>query len=383
MPLESPTAEQLWNGEIGFFSLDTDVIQSKGYRFGEPPLSQLPKQLPTSMTLQLSPVVLEEIINHRIKSVIEAESKLHSAIAALERSAGFEVAKISEPYQGDGLVLSARAKFEKEVKEYVDSCGGDVLDFESDTAERIFEMYFRHDPPFENNEKKKYEFPDATSLVLLEQYAHENFTQGLVVSRDKGWVRFCESSHALYCVESIEQLASLFVATSEIADNIKLKVLQALDNKSSLLRGEITEKLAEHFALSEWDVGEINAVNTDRVEASTGEASLVEYGVISQLTEVWSDEEDSSEWIIELSVDVKVKVPVYVEFYKWDWVDREDFHCGSDVLEVYEDVRTEVYITCGQVSMNSPPERWNIKVEVGSGCYELSEISAELDFYDR
>jgi len=64
MPKGLPTAAQLWQGEVSCFSIDTDLIQAAGYNFDEGALHQLPKQLPASMRLQLTEVVVEEIVRH-------------------------------------------------------------------------------------------------------------------------------------------------------------------------------------------------------------------------------------------------------------------------------------------------------------------------------
>src|SRR5690606_7241042 len=157
MPSGCPTATQIWNGEIGFFSLDTDVLKAKGLKFDEPPLSQLPKQLPKDMSLQLSPVVLVEILGHRMKLVAEARAKLESAIAARKRLTDFDVAYIREPYVGEGFSDITRDKFEKDIMAYVDECRGDLLEYGTSTAEDIFRLYFLQRPPFE--ERKKSEFP--------------------------------------------------------------------------------------------------------------------------------------------------------------------------------------------------------------------------------
>ncbi|WP_225422567.1 PIN domain-containing protein [Pseudomonas huaxiensis] len=87
MPKGNPTAEQLWQGEVSFFSLDTDLIQSAGYKFESGALKQLPKQLPDTMSLQLSEVVAREIIAHRMESVSKAIDSFKSSSGDLKRLA--------------------------------------------------------------------------------------------------------------------------------------------------------------------------------------------------------------------------------------------------------------------------------------------------------
>src|SRR5690606_12864134 len=106
------------------------------------------KQLPANMILQLSPVVLEEIISHRMKGVAEAASSLAGSIANLQRLTGIDLAEVSRSYEKCEVIKVARASFKKDVMDYVKECSGDVLDYSWNTAERIFNMYFNGDSPF-------------------------------------------------------------------------------------------------------------------------------------------------------------------------------------------------------------------------------------------
>ncbi|WP_321852699.1 hypothetical protein, partial [Burkholderia diffusa] len=72
MPQDRPTAAQLWSGEISFFSLDTDLIQSAGYSFDVGVLNQLPQVSPKTMQLLLTDVTAREIVSHLMKSVTQA-----------------------------------------------------------------------------------------------------------------------------------------------------------------------------------------------------------------------------------------------------------------------------------------------------------------------
>ena len=53
-------------------------------------------------------------------------------------------------------------------------------------------MYFSPETPFE--EGKKHEFPDAIALITLEDWAKTNGKNLLAITRDKGWIAFCEKS---------------------------------------------------------------------------------------------------------------------------------------------------------------------------------------------
>ena len=90
MPLGLPTLQELVDGEVSFFSLDTDVIQATGYNFGKGALNQLPRQLPIAMKLQLTEVVLREIVGHKLKPVKEAADKFQASTTSLTRLTGLD-----------------------------------------------------------------------------------------------------------------------------------------------------------------------------------------------------------------------------------------------------------------------------------------------------
>ncbi len=83
MPKNLPTPAQLWEGDVTFFSIDTDLIQGAGYDFESGALNQIPKQLPATMHLQLAEVVVNEIVRHLMEPVNESINALKSASAKL------------------------------------------------------------------------------------------------------------------------------------------------------------------------------------------------------------------------------------------------------------------------------------------------------------
>ena len=179
MPKDNPSPAQLWQGEVSFFSIDTDLIQGAGYNFDEGALNQLPKQLPRTMQLQLTEVVAREIIGHRMESVREAMQQFASSSDRLKRSASIDMAEIDLRFAALSVADTAPATFRKKVEDYAERCRGGILPVQGKhLVVALFEKYFSGMPPFANRKDKKSEFPDAASLVLLEQYAIDNDNDG-------------------------------------------------------------------------------------------------------------------------------------------------------------------------------------------------------------
>src|SRR5690606_32259741 len=123
-----PGPEQLWDGDICFFSLDTDLIQAAAYKFESPPLNKLPAQLPPKMTLILSPIVFEEIVSHQMDSVEEAVSKIRSGINSLRRHVPDYFVLADLPIREPDVLGLARETFAASIRGYLDRCEGGVLD---------------------------------------------------------------------------------------------------------------------------------------------------------------------------------------------------------------------------------------------------------------
>jgi hypothetical protein len=382
MPKGLPTAAQLFQGDVSFFSIDTDLIQAAGYNFDAGALNQLPKQLPSTMQLQLTEVVSEEIVRHRMRPVQHAIQQFTSASDDLKRLAELPLVPVDQSFAALAAGHTAATYFRGQVQAYAERCRGGVLRISGDKlAPDLFKLYFEDSAPFGNRKDKKSEFPDATSLLLLERHAIENNTLGIVASADRGWAAYAEHSDRLYAVKSVDQLAALFAATSEHADALKEKILEAVNDKESALRAQVTETLKQHIANAEWDVSEIYS-GTGRVEVEVSETDLTEYKLVAEATNVWPVEDDPNTWIVELAAHLRVDVQVSVEFFVWDSIDRDEVGIGSDNYTIPTCIEVEAFLSCTEVQLDKGPEEWSFEVDIAGGPYSVNGIEVEPDFSD-
>lgn len=380
MPKGNPTAAQLWEGDVTFFSLDTDLIQAAGYDFQAGALKLLPLQLPDTMSLLLSEVVAQEIVSHRMASVRKAAEQLKSSSDDLKRLASIEMSDIDEDFEKLSVEESASKYYYQQVVNYADTCAGAILPIDGNLlADRIFRLYFESRPPFADRKLKKAEFPDATSLLILEDFARNNKTMGVIASADEGWSKFADDSDYLYCVRSIEELATLFAATDVYAKEIEKRVFDAVQDDSSSLRNKLQDALVDHIEISDWSATDVTSGTVARVEAVVYEKKLNSYEI--DTTEVWEGE-DKRSWLIALNVTVQVELHLDIEFYAWDSIDREEISLGSDVIPADSSIEVEVFFKCSGVEEGSRPEDWDIEIEIAKGRYECDQIDVEPDFYD-
>lgn len=382
MPKGLPTAAQLWQGDVSFFSIDTDLIQAASYNFDAGALNQLPKQLPATMQLQLTEVVSEEIVRHRMQPVQKAIQQFTTASDNLKRLADLPLAPIDQSFAALEAGQAAAARFRGQVQAYAERCRGGVLKISGEElAPELFRLYFEDGAPFGKRQDKKSEFPDATSLLLLERHADENNTLGIVASADGGWAAYAEQSERLYAVKTVDELAALFAATSEHAEALKAKILAAVNDKESALRAQVTEALQQHLANAEWDASEIYW-SSGRVEAEVYNTDLTGYELATEATNVWPVEGDPNTWIVELAAHLTVDVQVSFEFFVWDSIDRDEVGVGGDSCTVPREVDVEAFLTCTEVQLDKGPEEWNVDTDIARGSYSVDGIEVEPDFSD-
>lgn len=380
MPKGPLKAQEVLDNGVTFFSIDTDLIQSAGYSFTSGALHQLPSQLPGAISLQLSEVVLEEIVNHRMRPVIETTEKFRSAVSTLARLSKVDFSEIETLFEESNVESAAGDTFRSEVRDYATSCRGGVLSIGGENAaSELFESYFSVAPPFEDNAKKKSEFPDAMSLWLLDQYARNNGTKGIVASRDKGWLEFASHSEYLYHVGSIEELAELFVATGEHAAAIKTSITAQINDTNSRIRSSIKDALESHVDGSYWDASELYSGSNHRLDAEVWNAIVTDYTIKPEI-KIWPIGDGAQTWVAELKVDVSVLVEVAVEFYHFDSIDREEVGIGSVQVTPTEMIELSVFLTCSEVNDYNLPDEWFIDTEIAPSDHQLDAFEVELDF---
>ncbi|PVX83195.1 PIN domain-containing protein [Paraburkholderia unamae] len=381
MPQDRPTAAQLWSGEISFFSLDTDLIQSAGYSFDAGVLNQLPQVFPKTMQLLLTEVTAREIVSHLMKSVTQAMGEFRKGSDTLKRSVGIDMDQIDKLFEALSVVSSAEAVFRERVDSYAERCRGEVLPIGGgDMMPRIFERYFAGLPPFGARKDKKAEFPDATSLLLLEDYARDHGTRGVVASRDEGWSEFAGKSEYLYCVKSLDALIALFEATGEHAKTLADRIASAVEDENSFVRAALLDGFRTHIHESSWNVENVYSGVVPRVEAATCEADVISHVLQSDRTKVWNLEEDKSVWVVELTASLTVEVQIDVTFYVWDAIDREEMELDTQTVRRKTNIEVKAFLTVGGAETEVDPAKWDVGVEIAPGQYEIDVGEVEPEY---
>lgn len=383
MPAGIPTIAQLWEGDVSFFSIDTNLIQAAAYNFEVGALNKLPKILPSTMHLRFTEVVVEEVIGHLMEPIVVAINQFKTASEKLNRSAATEMAPIDKIFTGLSVDENARRNFHKKIIDYVERCRGGILKLDgANIIGKMFKLYFNAEAPFALRKDKKYEFPDAAALLLLEEYAEKSNTIGILASDDVGWKHFAEMSEHFYCVGSIDELTALFEATSDHGEKVKKKILDAINDDSSVLRLALNDELKEHIANSTWSVDDIYGSGAERVEAEAWGANLESYILDPKITKAWVVEGDPTAWVVELTAIVQADVDIGFQFFVWDSIDKEEIAMTSDSTSRSCEVEVKVFLTCSSVQDGTEPDDWDIDVEIATSNYSLDVGEVEMDLSD-
>ena len=381
MPKGPPSPDHVLGRKVTFFSIDTNVMEGKGFDFNRGALNVLHRQRPTWMTLQLSDIIEREVQDHRMRDLTDAKQKLDSALSHLRRKAALNVVKVIAELDALGVVESAEKQFQNELKSFVDGLNGEVLPTNGENlASDLFSRYFLKQPPFEVVKDKKSEFPDAAALLVLEQFAKKQETLGLLISNDKGWRSFANQSDHLFCVSSLEEFTGLFEAISEHDKELLAKLRVSLESHGSSSYALVQDAIAGHIADAEWSVDEIYSGSGHRLEGEYYDASVSAFKPDFQKMQGWFTDEDSPVYVVELPVLISVEISVSVAFFQWDSIDHEEIPMGSQDILVPMDVEVSLFMTSTGELMASPVEDWEIEVEIASGKYSVDAGEVNLDY---
>lgn len=385
MPKGLPTASALIEHRaVTFFSIDADVIQSHGYKFGEGALHALASQRPNWFQVQLTDVVEREVLAHRMEAVSKAVQEMRSALSGVQRVVGQDLRAIRDTFDALDSELVARGRFTSEFRDFVTRLGGGVLPLARATlAHELFDRYFEQLPPFEV--KKKSEFPDAASLLVLEGFARSHGTQGIVVSRDGGWAAFAKESDYLYHVSSLDELAALFESKGEKADKVKEKFIQELSDPTSGLARQIEDALENHATGAFWNVSDIYSGYSFRVEAEVNRVSYCDSDVDLDQVGLWLVEHDPTVCTIEVSVTITVDLDIGIEFFQYDTFDHEEMGMGSVEVSRREEIGIDLFLMCQGDLLDAPVNDWDIGFDIEGGDYrvKIGEVNPDYEEYEE
>ena len=248
------------NYPISIF-LDTNIFISQKYDFSDTKNSDF-NNLVKMVNDGKIKLYISQIVEHEVKKHIKED--IFEIFKEVKKSRNIVLKKISKNYlqtlvlsnlfsfynlKKDDISEEIISKFDKFLKDSK-VC---KLDCKNIDPQQIIVDYMDSNPPFENKEKKKYEFPDAFMIAKLKRSFNEK-NPIYVITKDEGFKKAIENIAGLEGkYDNLKDVFDLINRENEIYNEIK----EFLSNSTHTT--EILEKLKEEIK----DKLESNSIEVD------------------------------------------------------------------------------------------------------------------------
>ena len=387
MPIidEEQLSTLLAEGGIAAITADTCIFDEKRLQLNSPSLKALAKLNGRGFRFVLPNTVGNEVSAHLEKKASESLNSARKGVGDALRAYGTK-----DPAEDELLnqITGGRSPTQagKEILgQYVKDSGCEVLkDTDLVDSRKLSEDYFAGRAPFGTG-KKKSEFPDALALNALERTAMNREIGILVVSKDGDWKEFCRNSNHLYFITDIERALDLVTNAPPVLRKSVRDWLEDEARGGADLRTHVAEKVQlMDFSASaypshgecEVDVwaGELQGINSPKED----EIDIIEIEP--------QEEGNRQRLVVSLPLVLKTKIPVDVNFYIWDSIDKESLSMGGRTIEVDEEIATEATITfdiCNQGTEDEEIVFVDVELDVSHHEVDLGEVDVfEPEDYD-
>lgn len=370
---EAQIKELVDKGEVGAISVDTSTCDRHGRRLEAGLLSRLEQFRGSGRRVVISDVVAREVLSHLVRAAKEVQTKARSTIQEFEAAWGADLGAATAALEAAEGGKTAETASKDRLHRFFDKLGAQVIVADRVEISELLRRYFDVVPPFESAEAKKHEFPDAIALLSLEEWAARERTKMLVVSGDKGWLRFCGASDHLIGIDNLAPALGLFQKEA-VAHEARLvaravgagdaigladAVQAALDDQSWKVTFHV--EASSQFYYEE----EIDKITVKEIRRET----LADEG---ELVAVAADEDVL---ILSVTVSTLYEVECSFSFQHWDGADKEYMPMGSGSGTQEEWLEVEVEIALHKEGRNYVVDE--VEVTPTNATLEFGEIEPD------
>ncbi|MGM9601384.1 MAG: PIN domain-containing protein [Faecousia sp.] len=184
--------------------LDTNIFIGAKYNFAGGALCSLKKHCENgTVALFTNDIILREVQSH-IDSDVGLMAK--QAKNAIKTRGELVNAITRETYNAiESEIMGASRSLSSQFETFMS--GAELLSNSGLSVEVLFDDYFGKRVPFEDNEKKKSEFPDAVVIMSIKRYLEESPDTVLyVVTDDNGWHSALSEISNVYLYKNVRDL---------------------------------------------------------------------------------------------------------------------------------------------------------------------------------
>jgi PIN domain len=227
-------------------TLDTNIFDQSRLNLERGILAQFEQFAEGSAKFVLSEIVQWELFRHLKSDADLAKQQLETAVRRSGLAELFNEKTLASLRTLTSGVLNASDVANRRLMNWMARSGCEIVGASGANIERLITMYFAPEAPFE--EGKKHEFPDAIALITLEDWARINGKKLLAITRDKGWIAFCEKSEWIDTEPDVSNALQRFQAHTESARRLVASLLSSIAaGERQDVKNELEERLASEI----------------------------------------------------------------------------------------------------------------------------------------
>lgn len=346
-------------------TVDTSIIDKFGCNLNHKVLKALDQFQHGKTKVFISEIVENEVKTHIAR---DAENTRKSANKSLQDHAKRWQVEVDREKIAQELSLNSDPKetAKQQFDQFLSSIKGEVVPASASSTDDLIKRYFDNQPPFEENAKKKNEFPDALALLSLESAAKTSEGLILCVSSDQGWKKFCDSSDFLVCIDDLKLALSYFNDGSgkKTADHI-MALWQEGNAKEleAMIEREFEHQLESLYFLAD------GSAPVD-FEGNSEGAALESFSIIEGNDPVVI-ETTEDQVVFTITLDATVRFFASFDFYATDSFDRDEIHLSSQTYDTEQNIAAGLVISVLKET-NDDPESEVLDVKV---YIDISEVN--------
>jgi hypothetical protein len=291
-------------------SLDTNIFDQKHLNLERGILAQFKQFAEGSAKFVLSEVVLREVFRHLKSDADLAKQQLEAAMRQSGLARLFDEETLASLRTLTSGASDASDAANRSLKNWIVRAGCEIVHASGADIERLIAMYFASETPFE--EGKKHEFPDAIALITLEDWAKTNGKKLLAITRDKGWISFCEKSEWIDTEPDVSSALQRFQAHTESACRLFASLLSSIaagDRQD--VKNELEQRLAREIAEIE---PEIDACSDFYQSANSFDIRLRHISLLTSNDSFKIIQTQKDGFVAQMTVEITARVNVEFDY---------------------------------------------------------------------
>lgn len=332
--------------DFGAISIDNSSFKKDGYRFDEGLLAQMQQFKDSPVKVLQTDIVHNEALKHIANEIVKTKESIFKAL----RSANKQLKVCDDDINNAKKILlvdvNPNEVAEARLVEYYELIGAEIIFSKTySDISCLMDMYFSTRAPFESGKDKKNEFPDAIALLALEGWAEKYETNLIIVSEDKGWKNYAETSERITLISSLSEALEKFQPHNRVSS-----IVGAIRQGSFYVQNRQVSNEIDHaveLAIDRYDVS-IEAVCTMLFEWSDVETQDVSHNLDIDddgLVKVRIVRVDDESIVLKVVARVEVEVSANFDFYVKDPIDMDYVSMGSNTYSTAEVYKTDLLLT--------------------------------------